>query len=112
MAVRFDKQSLLAWASKAKLADTKYHRTRKILWGNLVHLVVNGSFEGEVYKMDAEMFTAIKSGLTARSETMTDASRLALETALTTIIDESSDGEGLVVVEEEEEKKERPKKEG
>jgi len=117
MSAKFDKKGLLVWASKAKLADLKYHRTRKVLWGNLVHLVTTEHKGEEVYKMDAETFTSLKSGLTARSESMTDASRLALETALTQIIEECSDDGGSVVVEvesdhDEEEKKHHPKAPG
>jgi len=101
MAARFDKEGLLVWASKARLADLKYHRTRKALWGNLVHLVRTRESKDELFTMDAETFTSLKSGLTARSETMTDASRLSLETALTQIIEECSDGSGLWVEEKD-----------
>jgi len=101
MATRFDKEGLLVWASKARLADLKYHRTRKVLWGNLVHLVRTRESKDELFTMDAETFTSLKSGLTARSESMTDASRLSLETALTQIIEECSDGSGLFVEEKD-----------
>jgi len=72
------------------LADLKYHRTRKQIWEELTKLLKEGKEEhkDDTYVMDFAFFNSFKSALTARSADLSDDKKLALETALQTIMED------------------------
>lgn len=100
-----ERKALRSWATEARLADLKYHRTRRTIWDKLIRLIKATARDQDEDTVDIndELFTSLKSGLTARSENMNDASRLSLETALVQIL-EASGGAHVEVREEKEEK--------
>jgi len=82
-------QQLTNWASRSTMENIQYHTTRNKLWGELaIILRLNTPFVLRI--ISKENFTSIKSALTCLNATLDDTKKLAFDTAVLDILDETS----------------------